>query len=127
MSFKSPLNQVIGLGAAKDGVSHWWQQRVTAIALLPLGLWLAISLIRVDLTSYQALIAWIRNPMTAILLSLTVACLIYHSWLGVRVVVEDYVGGKGAKVVTLLLSSFGHAFLGAACLFSILKIAVGSG
>jgi succinate dehydrogenase / fumarate reductase, membrane anchor subunit len=126
MSFKSPLNQVIGLGAAKEGVSHWWHQRLTAVAMLPLGLWFAISLLIVDLGSHAALIEWIRQPMTAILLSLTATCLIYHSWLGIRVVIEDYVGGKGAKLVTLLLSSFAHAFLGATCLFSILKIALGS-
>jgi succinate dehydrogenase / fumarate reductase, membrane anchor subunit len=126
MSFKSPLNQVIGLGTAKEGVSHWWHQRLTAVAMLPLGLWFAISLLNVDLTSYPALIAWTREPMTAILLGLTVSCLIYHSWLGIRVVVEDYVAGKGAKVVSLLLSSFAHVFLAAVCLFSILKIALGS-
>lgn len=126
MSFKSPLNQVIGLGTAKEGVSHWWHQRLTAIAMLPLGLWFAISLLTLDLTSYLALITWIRQPMTAVLLSLTVLCLIYHSWLGVRVVLEDYVAGKGTKVVSLLLSSFAHAFLAAVCLFSILKIALGS-
>lgn len=126
MSYKTPLNQVIGLGTAREGVSHWWHQRVTAVAMLPLGLWFAVSLLIVDLNSYQASIAWIRQPMTAILLSLTVACLIYHSWLGIRVVVEDYVANKGAKVVTLLLSSFAHAFLAAVCLFSILKIALGS-
>jgi succinate dehydrogenase / fumarate reductase membrane anchor subunit len=126
MSFKTPLNQVIGLGSAKEGVSHWWHQRLTAVAMLPLGLWFAISLLNVDLSSYPVLIAWIREPMTAVLLSLTVACLIYHSWLGIRVVVEDYVASKGAKVVILLLSSFAHAFLAAVSLFSILKIALGS-
>lgn len=126
MSFKTPLNRVIGLGTAKEGVSHWWHQRLTAVAILPLGLWFAISLLTVDLTSYPALIAWVRQPMTAIFLSLTVACLIYHSWLGIRVVVEDYVARKPAKVVSLLVSSFAHAFLAAVCLFSILKIALGS-
>jgi succinate dehydrogenase / fumarate reductase membrane anchor subunit len=126
MSFKSPLNQVFGLGTAKEGVAHWWRQRLTAVAMVPLGLWFAISLLNVDLSSYPALIAWIREPMTAILLSLTAGCLIYHSWLGIQVVLEDYVDGKGAKLVTLLLSSFGHAFLAAVCGFSILKIALGS-
>jgi succinate dehydrogenase / fumarate reductase membrane anchor subunit len=126
MSFKTPLNRVIGLGTAREGVSHWWHQRLTAVAMLPLGLWFAISLLYVDLRSHAALNAWIRDPMTAILLSLTAACLIYHSSLGIRVVVEDYVAGKSAKVVALLLSSFVHAFLAAVCLFSILKIALGT-
>jgi succinate dehydrogenase / fumarate reductase membrane anchor subunit len=127
MSFKSPLNRVFGLGTAKEGVTHWWHQRVTAVAMLPLGLWFAFSVLGVDMSSHSALIAWISDPMTAVLLILTTSCLIYHSILGVRVVVEDYVAGKGLKVVTLLLSSFAHAFLGVVCLISILKIALGSG
>ena len=127
MSSKSPLNQVIGLGSARDGTSYWWRQRLTAVALIPLGLWFAIALLGIDMSSHAALITWIREPMTAILLSLTTSCLIYHSWLGVRVVVEDYVTGESAKVLRLLLSSFAHAFLVAVCLFSILRIALGTG
>jgi succinate dehydrogenase / fumarate reductase membrane anchor subunit len=124
---KSPLNQVIGLGSAKAGVAHWWHQRLTAIALLPLGLWLACSLIGLELHSHPAVVDWLREPLTAVLLSLMVICLIYHSWLGVRVVLEDYVGGEGARLGALLLSFFLHAFLLAVCLFSVLRIALGAG
>lgn len=123
---KSPINQVLGLGSAKEGVSHWWQQRITAVAMVPLGLWLAIALARLDLSSYAALIDWLTDPITAVLLLLTIACLIYHSWLGIRVVVEDYVGNKGAKVIVLLLSSFAHAFIAVVCIFAILRIAFGA-
>lgn len=94
--------------------------------MIPLGLWFVIALLNVDLNSHAALVAWIRDPLTAILLTLTSVCLIYHSWLGVRVVIEDYVAAKGSKLVSLLLSSFAHAFLVVVCLFSILKIALGS-
>jgi len=121
---KSPLNQVIGLGSAKDGTSHWWQQKLTALALIPLGLWFALSLPGVELGSHAAVTAWIAEPMTAILLCLTSSCVIYHSWLGVSVVFEDYTRGA-AKLTGLLLSSFAHAFILAVCLFSILKIAFG--
>lgn len=123
---KSPLNQVLGLGTAREGVSHWWRQRVTAVALIPLGLWFALSLLAVDPGSYDELIAWVRDPLTAVLLILAVTCLSYHSWLGIAVVVEDYIGGKAAKIVVLLASSFAHAFVLAASLFSILKIAFGA-
>jgi len=123
---KSPLNQVIGLGSAKEGTSHWWHQRLTAVAMLPLGLWFIASMAAQDLRSHAAVVAWISQPLTAILLSLTVVCLIYHSFLGVRVVLEDYVGGSGKKVVALLLSSFAHAFLVAVCIFSIFRIAFGA-
>ncbi len=122
-----PINQVRGLGAAGEGTSHWWQQRLTAVALVPLGLWFAFALARLDLGSYPALVAWISQPLTAILLALTTVCLIYHSWLGIRVVLEDYIGGEGTKLVALVLSSFAHVFLAAVCLFSILKIAFGAG
>ena len=127
MSFKSPLNQVMGLGSAGGGTSDWWHQRLTAVAMVPLGLWFALSVIGIDLGSREAVLGWIGEPLTAVLLSLTSACLIYHSWLGIRVVVEDYVGAKGAKIVVLTTSSLAHAFLLAVCLFSILKIALGAG
>ena len=124
---KSPLNQVLGLGTAREGASHWWHQRITAVALVVLGLWFALSLLGLDLGSHDALVAWISDPITAVLLSLTVTCLTYHSWLGIQVVVEDYVGGKASKVGVLLVSLFAHAFVLAACLFSVLKIAFGAG
>lgn len=126
MGFKTPLNQVIGLGTARGGTTHWWHQRVTAVAMIPLGLWLAVALARLDLGSYAALVEWIRDPLTAVLLTLTVSGLIYHSWLGIRVVLEDYVAGEGAKLVSLLLSSFAHVFLFAVCAYSILDIALGA-
>jgi succinate dehydrogenase / fumarate reductase membrane anchor subunit len=121
---KSPLKQVIGLGAAHEGPSHWWQQRVTAVALVPLGLWFALTLPGLELGSHAAVVAWIGAPLNAILLVLTASCLIYHSWLGVGVVLEDYIGHSGVKLVALLLSSFAHAFAFAVCVFSILKLAV---
>lgn len=127
MSFKSPLNQVIGLGSAGDGTSHWWHQRLTAVAMIPLGLWFALSLASLDIGSHTAVVAWIAQPMTAILLMLTCVCLVYHSWLGLRVVIEDYVGAGGIKLAALLLSSFAHAFLLVVCLYSILSVAFGAG
>jgi len=123
---KSPLNQVIGLGAAKEGPSHWWQQRLTAVALAPLGLWFALALLGVDLGSHDAVVAWISQPLTAVLLLLTVSCLLFHSWLGIAVVLEDYVGAKGAKVVSLLISLFAHLVVYVICIFSILRVAFGA-
>jgi succinate dehydrogenase / fumarate reductase membrane anchor subunit len=94
--------------------------------MVPLGLWFALALPGLELASHAALVAWIRQPMTAILLALTVTCLVYHSWLGIRVVLEDYVGGEGAKLIALLVASFAHVFVYAVCLFAILKIAFGA-
>lgn len=123
MNLISPLNRVLGLGAAKGGTEHWWVQRLTAIALVPLGLWFGVLLARVDLLSHDAVVASVQQPLTGVLLVLTVLTMVYHSYLGVQVVIEDYVAAKGAKTAMLVLSAFGHVFLGVAALFSILKVA----
>lgn len=125
MNLISPLNKVLGLGSAKGGTEHWWVQRLTAVALVPLGLWFASSLAAFDEFTHAALTAWIAEPLTGVLLILTVLTALYHSYLGVQAVVEDYVSGK-AKVIVLILSSFAHVFLGVAGLYSILRIAFGA-
>ena len=125
MSLMTPLNRVLGLGTAKGAAEHWWLQRVTAVALLPLGLWLAYELLTMPGFDYATVVAWVREPVTSILLILTVLAIGYHSYLGVQVVIEDYVHAKGAKVVALVASTFAHAALAIAALFSILKIAFG--
>jgi succinate dehydrogenase / fumarate reductase membrane anchor subunit len=123
----TPLNKVLGLGAAKSGVEHWWAQRLTAVALAPLGLWFAIAMLRFETLAYAEVIAWVREPITAVLLLMTILIVVYHSYLGVQVVVEDYVEGKGAKLFAMLLSAFGHLFLLVAAAFAVLKIAFGAG
>jgi succinate dehydrogenase / fumarate reductase membrane anchor subunit len=119
----TPLNRVLGLGSAKDGAEHWWWQRLSAIALVPLGLWLAISLLTLDDFAHASAIAWVQRPTTGILLTLTVLTVSYHSYLGVQVVIEDYVHTPLLKVATLIGSAFAHFGLAIAALFSILKIA----
>ena len=126
MSLISPLNRVLGLGSAGGGSEHWWTQRLTAVALVPLGIWFALSLGSIDLTSHAAVVAWMQRPLTAVFLLLTVITIVYHSYLGVQVVVEDYVHSQGSKVTVLILSAFAHAFLLIAALFAILKVAFGA-
>ncbi len=126
MSLISPLNRVLGLGAAGGGAEHWWAQRLTAVALVPLGLWLLISLGSLEASSYEAVVAWLQRPLTGMLLLLTVAVLVYHSYLGVQVVVEDYVGGHAARVVVLVASLFLHVVLAVAAIYSILRVAFGA-
>lgn len=125
MSLRSPMGRVLGLGSAKEGVSHWWSQRVTAVALVLLTLWFASALLRLGDFSHAAVIAWIAMPLNAVLLSLLIGTALYHSQLGVQVVVEDYVG-HGLKVVTLLLLNFLHVALAALGIFSVLRIAFGA-
>ena len=126
MSLRSPLGKVLGLGTAKEGASHWWSQRVTAVALLVLTLWFVSALLRLQDFSYPVVAAWIGKPLNAVLLSLLVGTMAWHSQLGVQVVVEDYVTGKALKIVTMLLLNFIHIALAVAGVFAVLRIAFGT-
>ena len=126
MSLRSPLGKVLGLGAAKDGTSHFWGQRVSALALLFLGLWFVISLAMTTDFGHAAVIAEIQRPVNGILLLLLLVTMAYHSQLGVQVVIEDYVHTHGRRLVALVLSHFTHVFFAAAAMYSILKIGLGA-
>jgi succinate dehydrogenase / fumarate reductase membrane anchor subunit len=125
MSLESPLGKFLGHGSARDGTGHWWAQKLTAVALIPLSLWLAVALLGMDSFEYLSIRAWIGSPLNAILLILLIMSGLYHSELGVQVVVEDYVHGP-AKVVTLVLSKLGHFALGVAGVYSVLVISLGA-
>ena len=125
MSLRSPLSKVLGSGSAKEGTDHWWMQRVTAIALLFLGVWFLISFASIDSYTETALRAWVANPYNAIMLLLASITLAWHSMLGVQVVIEDYVHGPGFKVVSIILSKFVHVIVGLAAVLAILKIVLG--
>lgn len=126
MSLRSSLGRARGLGSAKAGVHHFWVQRVSAVALIPLTLWFVFSLVQLSSASYLAVRHWVSSPAVAVTLVLFIATMLYHSMLGVQVVIEDYVAGEGRKLVTLLLSKFAHALVAAAGIFAVLKIALGS-
>ena len=124
MSLRSPLGKVLGTGSAKEGVRHWWAQRLTSIALVPLTVWFVVSLLSLPSFEHVTVISWIAQSWTALLLILFVLVATWHSQLGVRVVVEDYVHG-GAKTLTLVVITFIHAFIAAAGVFAVLKVAFG--
>ena len=126
MSLMTPLNRVLGLGTAKGAAEHWWVQRMTAVALVPLGLWLAYELLTLPAFDYASVSAWVREPVTSILLVLLVVAAGYHSSLGVQVVIEDYVTGKGSRAAALMASTLAHAALTIAAVFAVLKISFGS-
>lgn len=122
MSLRTPLGRVLGLGTAKDGTSHWWAQRVSAVALIFLGTWFAFLLATMPGFSHAEAVAAIGRPMNSILLLLLSVTLGYHSYLGIQVVIEDYVHAPGLKVIALLLSRFAHVLLVVVAVFAVLKI-----
>jgi succinate dehydrogenase / fumarate reductase membrane anchor subunit len=124
MSLRSPLGRVIGLGSAKEGVHHWWVQRLTSVALVPLAVWFTVSLLSLPSLDHTTVIAWMAQSWTSLLLILFVLIATWHSQLGLRVVVEDYVHG-GAKTVVLVIVTFAHALIAVAGVFAILKVAFG--
>jgi succinate dehydrogenase / fumarate reductase membrane anchor subunit len=123
MSLRSPLGRVLGFGAAKQGVGHWWVQRVTAVALIPLTLWFVVALLGKPLQSYDAMRGWLGQPWVAVLTILLIITLAWHSKLGVEVVIEDYVHGTGRKAGLLLVSLFVHFAAAVAGVFAVLLLA----
>ena len=126
MSLMTPLNRVLGLGLGKGAAEHWWLQRVSAVALLPLGLWFAYELLTLPGFDYATVTAWVQRPLTSILLIFMIVAVGYHSALGLQVVVEDYVTGKGMRAATLMASTLAHVGLTIAAVFAVLKVAFGS-
>jgi len=126
MSLRSPLGKVLGAGSAKQGVHDWWMQRLTSVALVPLSIWFVVSLLSLPSFGHATVVAWMGQSWTALLLILFVLVATWHSQLGVRVVVEDYVHGAGARTVTLVSVMFAHTLIGAAGVFAVLKVAFGT-
>jgi succinate dehydrogenase / fumarate reductase membrane anchor subunit len=126
MSLRSPLGRVLGLGSAKDGTAHWWSQRVSAVALIPLTLWFMISLLALPALDYATVRAWLSVHFSGFLAALLVAVLTHHSYLGTSVVVEDYVHSAGTKLVSLLLLRFVHVLIGGLSIFAILRVVFGT-
>lgn len=125
MSLRTPLGQVRGLGSAKDGTHHWWMQRVTALALVPLTVWFAIGVIAHVGADQAAVQAWLGNPVNAALMILFVAVAFYHGYLGAQVVIEDYVHHELTKLGAIVAVKFAAAFLGLVSIVAVLKLATG--
>ncbi|HEX6841214.1 MAG TPA: succinate dehydrogenase, hydrophobic membrane anchor protein [Stellaceae bacterium] len=123
---RSPLGRAIGLGSAKEGVEHWWAQRVSAVALLVLGLWFVASLAALAGADRATVVAWLHGPLAAILTILTLAALFYHAALGLQVVIEDYVNPEGVKLAAVTLVRLLCLALAVAGMFAVLRIAFGS-
>jgi len=126
MSLRSPLQRARGLGSAKEGVGHWWVQRLTAIALVPLTLWFMFSIVALQPAGYDQVRAWLGQPLASIASIGLVLALFYHAQLGIQVVVEDYVHQRAAEVTLQILTKFFCFFGAVACSLAILRISLGS-
>lgn len=123
--FRTPLSKVRGLGAAGDGVQHWWLQRVTAVANIPLMIWFVVSAVALSGADYGTVVVWMQNPIVTVLLVLTIASLFYHIRLGLQVVVEDYVHQEGTKLACLIALTFATVALGLLGIVSVLRVSFG--
>jgi succinate dehydrogenase / fumarate reductase membrane anchor subunit len=123
---RTPLGRALGLGSAKEGVEHWWVQRVTAVALVPLTLWFVVALVAHLGADHASAVVWLGSPLTAIAMILLVVATFVHMALGLQVVIEDYVHHEGMKIASLMLVRLGCWALGAAALFAVLRVAFGS-
>ncbi len=125
MGAGTELGRVRGLGSAKDGVHHWWLQRVTAVGNLVLMLWLIFSLVRLPSLDHASVVMWLRQPVAAVPMLLLIVSVFWHFRLGVQVMLEDYTHGA-SRVIGMLALNF-YVLAGAAAgVFAVLKIALGA-
>ena len=124
MSIRTPLARVRGLGTAKDGTHHWWMQRVTSIALVPLVLWFAFSMLRYSRAEYEVFQHWLSHPINAGLMVTFLFAVFYHAKLGMQVIYEDYVRPEWVMYVALLVTQFVLFLLGAISIVAVLKVAL---
>jgi len=125
MSLRSPLGRVLGLGSARGGSSHWYAQRVSAVALVLLALWFVVSLASLAGASYEQVTGWLRSPLNSAMALLLVIVGAWHAVLGLQVVVEDYVADKGARVVALVAIKFAFVVAAVVGVLAVLRIAFG--
>ena len=125
MSLRSPLGRVRGLGSAKTGTDHFWVQRVTAVALVPLTLWFVYALLSLAGADYATVTAWLRSPVNAVLMLALIVATFHHMQLGLQVVIEDYIHGEGIKIACLMIMKGGSLLLAVAAAFAVLKVAFG--
>ncbi len=131
-SMRTELGKVRGLGSAHHGTHHWWMQRLSAIALVPLTIWFIISVLEItsyslptklDTTATHA-IMYFAHPFNVVMAALLIVCTFYHLQLGLQIVIEDYVPNTSVKIATIIAVKFASFSIALACLFAIFRISL---
>ena len=122
----TPLKRVRGFGSARSGTETFWRQRMTAVANVPLVLFLVLSIVTHIGADYETIRAYLARPVVALALLALVISVAIHMRIGLREIIEDYVHGEGVKLVAVLLATVFAAGIGLACVIAILKISLGS-
>ncbi len=126
MSLRAPLAKALNHGSAHEGVHHWVVQRFTALALAPLSVWLVYQLLSLPDSDYHTVVGWVAEGWNPVLLSLLIVLAAWHAWLGLSIVIEDYVHTYLSKTLLLLLSAFVNGLIAASGVYAVLRIAIRS-
>lgn len=122
MDYRTPLARAKGLGSAKSGTGHWWMQRVTAVALVPLSFWL-IKFLGLSLTvPYQQTVDWLVSPVNTVCIVAWIIAVFYHAALGLQVVIEDYIAAEGLKIISIWTANLTFLFMAIAALLAVFRI-----
>jgi succinate dehydrogenase / fumarate reductase membrane anchor subunit len=124
MSLRHPLARVKGLGVSGEGSHHWWLQRITALALIPLSLWFMFSVVDHLGDDLESVTAWIARPYIAVLFLFYLGIMFYHGMLGMQVILEDYIHAEGIRVATIMLTKAVLLVAAIASIFAVLTIAL---
>jgi len=119
---RSPLGRAVGLGSAKEGVQHWWMQRLTAIALVPLTIWFVAAVVALAGADRTVFVDWLHHPAPAVLLILLLIATFYHGALGLQVVIEDYVSNEMARFALSIAMKLAAVLLATLAVFAVLKL-----
>jgi succinate dehydrogenase / fumarate reductase membrane anchor subunit len=126
MGILNPLQRVRGLGSAKSGTEHWWHQRLTSVALVPLSVFLVILMVSLIGADHATVVARVGHPLVAVGLILTLIAIAWHMQLGMQVIIEDYVNSPGWKVSALIANTFFAVVIAVLGVFAVLKISFGA-